>query len=717
MLDGIQESYLLESNGFTVEVAVSEKYDIVSNTSAVTVGLWVKSAGKLGVQYFSGSIKIDGQTLLVMDSTISTHNIHFDSYNTWYKVVRSSDSYSDSPWTMENIVHNSEGAKNITLELEMRSYGLDDYLGLRVATTKTIALTQIPRASTAAATDANIGAVSTISIIRRVSSYTHSVAYQFGSLSGYLRADGTTSTSEVKLTVTGIPFRLPESFYGQIPNAPAGDCTLTVRTYWGNEQIGSAQTTAFTVTADKKLCLPRISGTVEDTNAAAIALTGDKNVLVRYVSNARCTISANAKNSATIAAKTIGGVAVTGDSLTMEGMQTDTVLFTCRDSRGYEASAEVKKPMVLYVPLSASVSAARTDPTSGNVKLVVSGICFNGSFGAVRNGLSVSCTVNNQNTVAVEPVFEDNAYTAQTVLSGLDYQGSYTISVTVADQLQTVTKSVKIGKGIPVFDWDEDDFQFHVPVSLSGKHLTDLADPEKDADAVNARTMNTALSGKAPAGYGLGTIQPTTVSSKEQLDACRTCGFYRYAVFGTTLCGIYFNFATLIVYPIWTDECVQELRPLNTNYCFRRFLFGSVWSAGELVGQVQTKLWENTSLTGNFPAQTIALDLSGYDHVYVEAIRSTDDNRISGHTRLRVGGLSGYLMGSTDQFSLTRREVSATKTGVTFSGFYSANTSNGASNEIPYRIYGIKGIAEVEDTTNKYAAICGEILCGETVCG
>lgn len=718
MLDGIQEIYLLESNGFTVEVAVSEKYDILTNASSVTVGLRVKSAHKLGVQYFSGSIKIDGEKLMVMDSTISTHNIQFLSYNTWYKVVRSSDSYTDSPWTMENIVHNSEGAKNITLEMEMRSYGADDYLGLRVATTKTITLTKIPRASTVAAADANIGAVCVVSVIRRVPTYTHSIAYQFGALSGYLHADGSVSTSEVKLTETSIPFRLPESFYGQIPNAPAGNCTLTIRTYWGSEQIGNAQTAKFTATADKKLCMPDISGSVEDTNANTIALTGDKNVLVRYVSNARCTINATAKNSASIASKTIGGVTVTGDSLTMEATQTDTVLFACRDSRGYEASVEVKKPLVSYIPLAASVSAARTDPTSGNVKLVVSGICFNGSFGAVNNALTVSCSVNNNNAIAVETVFDGNAYTAQTILSGLDYQSSHTISVTVADKLQTVTKSVKVGKGIPVFDWDEDDFQFHVPVSLEGNKLMDLGDPEKDTDAVNARTMNTALSGKAPAGYGLGDVAPrTSITTAAQLDACRTCGFYRYAIWGSSICGIGFNYGSLIVYPIYTDGCVQEVRPMNSNHCLRRFYFGTTWSAWELVGTVQAKLWENKKLTDNFPAQTIALDLAGYDCVYVEAVRSTEDNKISGRTRVSVGGLSGYLMGTTNQFALTRREVSATTTGVTFSGFYSANTSNGSSNEIPYRIYGIKGLTEIEDKVTDYVAICGQILCGEVVCG
>ena len=467
MEEGIEKIYLLESNGFTVELSVSEKYDIPENASTVSVGLRVKSAYKLGIQYLSGSITIDGKKLLVMDSTVSTHNVQVADYNTWYNVVRSSDQYTDSPWTMEGIKHDTEGEKSITLEMEMRGYGEDDYLSLRVATNRIIPLTRIPRASTVAAADANIGAVSMVSVIRRVSTYTHSIAYRFGELSGYLKSDGSVSDKEVKLTKTSIPFMLPESFYNQIPNAATGTCTLTVKTYSGAAQIGSAQSAMFTVTADKKLCRPDLCGSVEDINGNTLALTGDKNILVRYASNARCTIHAAAKNGASITEKTIGGVKVTGNTLTVEGMQTDTVRFTCRDSRGYTADAVVKKEMVPYVPLSAAMQAARTDPTSGKVRLQVSGICYQGSFGAAENALTVACRVNNGDAIALLPQFDGNEFTAETVLTGLDYQKSHTVSVTVADKLQTVTKSVKVGKGIPVFDWDEDDFQFHVPVGLS----------------------------------------------------------------------------------------------------------------------------------------------------------------------------------------------------------------------------------------------------------
>jgi hypothetical protein len=51
------------------------------------------------------------------------------------------------------------------------------------------------------------------------------------------------------------------------------------------------------------------------------------------------------------------------------------------------------------------------------------------------------------------------------------------LQVRAVDRLQTVTKSVTVGKGIPVFDWGEGDFAFHVPVTLAGL-------PQKDQEAV-----------------------------------------------------------------------------------------------------------------------------------------------------------------------------------------------------------------------------------------
>lgn len=471
MAAGIQEIFTLEYEGFTVEVTVSETYDILANTSDVSVGMRMKSAYEAVGLYLSGSIKLDGKILVDMDSTIATHVVRIFSTNTWYNVEKSSNNYTDSPWTQEGIAHNTDGSKSITLNLEVRGYGGDGWLRVRVATSRTIKLTHIPRASTVGASDANIGAVSTLSVVRRSTAYTHTIAFQFGALSGYILEDGSISATAVKLTATSIPFLLPTSFYPQIPNSPTGVCTLTIRTYSGNAQIGEAQTAKFTVTAPRSQCSPNVSGAVEDTNAATLALTGNKNTLVRYMSNALCTITAEAKNSATIISKLINGVEITGDSLTLTAIETDTITFNCIDSRGYSSSVSIKKSMIPYINLTANVSATRTDPTSGNATLSASGNAYNGSFGAVSNEISVSYIVNSGAAVMLPPTMDGNTYASEADLSGLDYQRSHRISVTVTDKLQSITKTVNVGKGIPVFDWGEEDFQFHVPVYINGVNI------------------------------------------------------------------------------------------------------------------------------------------------------------------------------------------------------------------------------------------------------
>lgn len=74
-------------------------------------------------------------------------------------------------------------------------------------------------ASSVGATDANIGSVSSITVVKYNASYYHSLHYSFGQLSGYITESGGTQPDEVKFAGTNIPFTIPESFYSQIPNS------------------------------------------------------------------------------------------------------------------------------------------------------------------------------------------------------------------------------------------------------------------------------------------------------------------------------------------------------------------------------------------------------------------------------------------------------------------------------------------------------------------
>ena len=386
------------------------------------------------------------------------------------------------------ITHNNDGSRRVAMKMEAGIY----VWAINKDGSATFDLDTIPRASTIGASDANIGSNTTIVVNRKSTAYTHSIAYKFGSLSGYITADGKTSNSESKYSATTISFAIPTSFYAQIPNAKNGTCTLTIKTYSGSTQIGDAQTCTLTVTAPQATCAPSVSGTVVDSNDATKALTGDNSKLVRYYSTALCTITATAKNSATISDKKIGGAAVSGNTRSISKVEQNTVSFYAKDSRGYEATANVGFTLIPYVLLTNNSSGQRTDPTSGNAKLTIKGDFFNGSFGTVANALSVKYRIapsggSYGDYVDVTPTTTGDSYSATVPLSGLDYESEYTIQIAAADKLASVTKTVTIRRGIPVFDWGENDFAFHVPVYVDGNLLASKRNVSASAYAEMAK--------------------------------------------------------------------------------------------------------------------------------------------------------------------------------------------------------------------------------------
>lgn len=331
-----------------------------------------------------------------------------------------------------------------------------------------ITLPTIARASTVSAANAQIGSRATVVVSRKNTAFTHSIAYRFGDLSGYIDAEGNGVDTEARLTATTLNFLLPDSFYTQIPNAPVGECVLICRTYSGDTRIGQEQTGEFTVVAGEDRCRPLVSGTVQDVNPVTAALTGDDTVLVQHASVARCRIDAHPRNGAAIAQKRIGGIAVQDDTLDINSPSFETLRFEAVDSRGYQGSFALPVDQIPYVVLTNNAVVQRTDPTSGNAVLTLQGSCWNGNFGAEENTLTATVQINEENakTIAVS-VGQDHKYIAALQLTGLDYTREHTITVTVTDKVMSVGLSLPVQKGVPVFDWGEEDFQFHVPVEVA----------------------------------------------------------------------------------------------------------------------------------------------------------------------------------------------------------------------------------------------------------
>lgn len=361
------------------------------------------------------------------------------------------------------VYHDSYGKATVTISA---TGGITNPSSSSLQNTKIsaeITLDTIPRASEISCTTANVGEKPTISITRADASFTHTVSYKFGELTGTI-AEKTKDTTIKSWTI-------PESFYAQIPGSKTGSGTLTCVTYSGDTKIGTS-TCKLNVTTDEAVCKPSITvAQVEDGNEKTLALTGDKNILVRYQSTALCAFSAQPNCGAEIAEISVNGVK---NAASFPSVDTGYFLFRAKDSRGYITEEPVEKTLVPYIPLTARAVATRTDPVSGNARLYVEGRYFSGSFGAEENTLTVKYRLAGaEDYIPVAPQISGNTYTAEVTLTGLDYTCSFTYEVVVEDKLCTEPATVTVGRGIPVFDWGENDFRFHVPVYLQEGALAD----------------------------------------------------------------------------------------------------------------------------------------------------------------------------------------------------------------------------------------------------
>lgn len=365
------------------------------------------------------------------------------------------------------ITHNSDGTKTFSYSFS-QEFGIS-FSGSSIGTKSgsgSGTLDTIPRASSVTATSANVGSNTTIKISRASSSFTHTLTYSFGSLSG---------TIATKTTSTSISWTVPTSFYNQMESVKSKSCTITCTTYSGSKSVGS-KTTTFTVSVPNTNA-PTLSPTVVDNNSVTTALTGDTSKFVKYYSNAQFTIGASAKNGATISSQSVtcGSKKSTSSSGTLSAVESATFVFTAKDSRGYTTTQTLTKTLVNYLHLTCSLSASMT--VDGTISFKVSGNYFNGSFGSVSNTLTVQYRYKTSDgsygswytTTATK---SGNTYSVDTAISGLDYRKKYTIQARAYDKLETISSAEKTVSCIPVFDWGENDFKFNVPIYANVNGVT-----------------------------------------------------------------------------------------------------------------------------------------------------------------------------------------------------------------------------------------------------
>ena len=368
------------------------------------------------------------------------------------------------------IAHNPDGSKSFTVS------GFSGWIyasGNTYASAQTFTLPTIPRASSVSCSTADIGSNATISISRASSSFTHTLTYSFGSLTG---------TIATKTSSTSVSWTIPTTFYGQIPNSKSGTGTITCDTYNGSTLIGS-KSTSFTATVSESASKPTLSPTVSDSNTTTTALTGDSSKFIKYYSNASVTTGAKARNSATLKSQkiTCGAKSISSASGTINSVESGSFTFSATDSRGYTTTQTVNKTLIDYIKLTCSLNAG-APTTDGVATLKISGNYWNGTFGALANTLTVQYRYKTQggsygSWTTVSATKSNNTYNATATISGLDYRTTYVFQARAVDKLATVNTDEQARRTTPIFDWSKDDFNVNGTLKVNNTNIFDLIYP------------------------------------------------------------------------------------------------------------------------------------------------------------------------------------------------------------------------------------------------
>ena len=257
--------------------------------------------------------------------------------------------------------------------------------------------------------------------------------------------------------------------YNAIPRANSCNVVFQIKTVIGGvTYVHALADRVFTIVNVNPVFSPEIT----DVNSATAALTGDVNTFVQYCSDAYVVPNCSAQKGASITSYRVvnGSKTVSNAAGTFQALESGKFVFCAEDSRGNQTKYTVNKTLIPYVKLTADISAVID--TDGLCSVQIGGNYFNGSFGAVSNTLQVGWEYREKGSTAwserrtVTPEAEGNTYRASDSVTGLDYTKTYELRAAVFDRVNPdgVLSAVTAVRSLPVFDWSETDFRFHVPV-------------------------------------------------------------------------------------------------------------------------------------------------------------------------------------------------------------------------------------------------------------
>lgn len=335
----------------------------------------------------------------------------------------------------------------------------------------------------------NIGETIRIYTNRKSTSFTHKVYFNYGGTELEI-ATGITDYYDYDTST------IANALYALIPTEKSYAGTITLKTYSGTTQIGTAKScnyVANVVNSDPIFT----DFDFADTNSATNTLTGNNKYNVNNYSNITATISTSNKASAINGAEMVMYRFVIGnDSVDIPYSSSANVSGTINkavtgiytvyaiDSRGNSTAVTKQATSIInYTELvrTTNPSSKRNTGVGEEYTLNYAGNLWNQSFGSVTNTIvsatyrykkSTSSTWIN-GTTNIMPTVSNDTFSFTGLIkgdtnAGFDINDSYNIEVTVADKLSTVTYTVLLINGRPNIAVAKDG------VSIGAKYDTDV---------------------------------------------------------------------------------------------------------------------------------------------------------------------------------------------------------------------------------------------------
>lgn len=247
----------------TAKILWSETYDVISNTSVVTItDVQVKNSSWYGYTYYlSGTLEINGETVVTFNSGLGSHSVRPGSLNT-YTSINANGDYDPAPWGGISVTHNDDGTGTCPITVYFRGWQLDEKAsnGFTIDGSSNVSLTAIDRAApTVSCSISNITANS-FKITATSSAASDQWSYSLDDGITGVEFTPTTSTSG-SATVTGLS---PNTTYyvrvavRKISNHVYGESSSIAVKTLGGSTVNSVST----VTADNATVTITLNATV-----------------------------------------------------------------------------------------------------------------------------------------------------------------------------------------------------------------------------------------------------------------------------------------------------------------------------------------------------------------------------------------------------------------------------------------------------------------------